>query len=359
MAKPSTTNTFDGPADVSTSIPQPGTNGLRVLWHQPEWHARLWALAVSTLILSLAYAPNFRELWAAWSADQNYSHGFLVIPIALFILWQRLSDRGSELSSAAIPAPWASWLCLAAILAVRVVAYEGSSQWIESATILPAITCLTWTFGGWPLLRQAWPAIAFLVFMLPLPQPVNELVSLPLQRIATTGSCFLLQLSGLWSIQEGNIIHLKTPHGMEKLDVALACSGLRMLMMLAATVAATIMLIPLPTWKRVTLLLSAVPIALLTNMIRIVATGWCYGLGWDKQIAHDWSGYLMMPVGLLLVGLELSVLSWLVPKESESLEDQKPILPTDQALAEARHRRRTELKGRTSGKKKDQALPEL
>jgi exosortase len=218
------------------------------------------------------------------------------------------------------------WLLLAGVLAVRVVAYERNLQWTESATILPAIACLTWTFGGWSLLRQAWPAIAFLVFMLPLPQPVNNLVSLPLQRIATTGSCFLLQLSGLWSIQEGNLIHLKTPHGMERLDVALACSGLRMLMMLAATVAATIILIPLPTWKRIILLLSAVPIALVTNMIRIVATGWCYRLGWNRQAAHDWSGYLMMPIGLLLVWLELSVLSWLVPKESP--EDQKPILPT-------------------------------
>jgi exosortase/archaeosortase family protein len=146
---------------------------------------------------------------------------------------------------------------------------------------------------------------------------------------------------------------------METLDVALACSGLRMLMMLAATVAATITLIPLPAWQRVTLLLSAVPIALLTNMIRIVATGWGYYRNWPRQAAHDWSGYLMMPVGLVLVLLELRVLSWLVPKESESAEDQKLILATDESLAAARQSLQTERKPRRSGKKKDQSLPEL
>ena len=63
---------------------------------------------------------------------------------------------------------------------------------------------------------------------------------------------------------------------MEQLDVALACNGLKMLMTLAATVTATVMLLPLPTWKRIVLLLSTVPIAMISNMVRIVTTGWCY-----------------------------------------------------------------------------------
>jgi exosortase len=344
---------------VSTSIPRAGANGLRVLWHQPQWHARLWGLSIATVLLGLAYAPNFRELAATWSEDPNYSHGYLVIPIALFILWQRLSDQKVAPSSVTLLGCWAGWFLLAGVLAFRAWAYERNQQWTESVTILPAIACLTWTFGGWSLLRVAWPAIAFLIFMLPLPQPVNNLVSLPLQRIATTGSCFLLQLSGLWSIQEGNLIHLRTPHGMERLDVALACSGLRMLMMLAATVGATIILFPLPAWKRIILLLSAGPIALVTNMIRIVATGWCYRLGWNRQAAHDWSGYLMMPLGILLVLLELRILSWLVPVESERQEDERAFVATDQSVAAAKQAHRTDLKQRTSGKKKDQQLPEI
>ena len=123
---------------------------------------------------------------------------------------------------------------------------------------------------------------------------VNDLVALPLQRIAATGSYFVLQLSGFWVIQQGNVLQLTTPFGTRPLDVALACSGLKMLMTLAATVTATIMLLPLPTWKRLVLLASAVPIALISNIGRIVTTGWCYyyieGRSGQRTWAHDISG---------------------------------------------------------------------
>ena len=72
-------------------------------------------------------------------------------------------------SREAVQTSWVGWAALAAVLATRFVAYEQNWQWAETATLLPTIFCLTWTFGGAPLLRRAWPAILFLVFMLPLP----------------------------------------------------------------------------------------------------------------------------------------------------------------------------------------------
>ena len=83
-------------------------------------------------------------------------------------------------------------------------------------------------------------------------------------------------------------------YGLKTLEVALACNGLSMLMTLAATVTATVILIPLPNWKRIVVLASAIPIALVSNIIRIVATGWCYYLiegERAKKLAHDWSGF--------------------------------------------------------------------
>ena len=221
---------------------------------------------------------------------------------------------------------------------------------METATLLPVIACLAWTFGSWPLVRRAWPAILFLVFLFPLPPSVNDLISLPLQSIAASGSCFLLQLSGLWAVQQGNVINLTTPHGQMPLDVAVACNGLRMLMTMAATITATIILIPLPTWKRITLLVSTVPIAMLSNMIRIVTTGWCYyeitGPA-AKQWAHDISGWLMMPLALILVALELQLLTWLVPvRTKEEDDDQKLVLPVlnEKASREKASGKESELK---------------
>ncbi len=290
-----------------------------------------WAAGAVTLMLALAYAPNFRELVSSWSSDPNYSHGYLVIPIAAFILWRRLEENPWERSTGQIRGSWLGWTLLAIILAVRFVAYERGLQWVETATLLPAITCLTWTFGGGELLLRAWPSILFMVFMLPLPSSINGLISLPLQRVAATGSCYVLQLSGFWVIQSGNVLGLRTPHGPRSLDVALACNGLKMLMCLAATVTATIILLPLAKWKRIALLVSAVPIALISNIFRIVGTGWCYYYIQGekaKEWAHDISGWLMMPMALILVGLELQLLSWLDPeKTAEEAEDQKLVLP--------------------------------
>ena len=221
---------------------------------------------------------------------------------------------------------WWGWGLLAAVLAVRAVAYEWSFQWVETATLLPAIACLTWAFGGWPLLYRAWPAILFLVFMLPLPIAVNGLIALPLQRLAATGSYILLQLSGFWVIQQGNVLNLTTPFGMRPLDVALACSGLKMLMTLAATVTATIMLLPLPGGSgssccrrradrpdqqhhpdrgdRVVLLLHR---------------------GEDRPaLGHDISGWMMMPRPGL--GLERQILAWLVPERNEAEEEERQVV---------------------------------
>ena len=332
------------------------------LWRQraiglypPKLPASIWALAITTLILGLVYAPNFRDLYSTWSNDPNYSHGYLVIPIALWILWQRLSKPRAEQHSNDVPAPWWGWVFLAGTLAVRAIAYERNLQWVETATLVPAIGCITWTFGGWPLLHRVWPAIVFLVFLLPLPGSVNALLAIPLQSIAALGSCFLLQLSGLWAIREGTVINLRTPHGSVPLDIALACNGLRMLMTMAATITATIVLIPMPTWKRIALLASTIPIALLSNMLRIVVTGWCYYVITEpaqKARAHDLSGLFMMPLALSLVALELQLLSWLVPESTaQDKDDQKPVIPLIDPKASGKKARQNADLAKASGKK--------
>jgi exosortase len=282
------------------------------------------AAVVGTLLLVWAYAPNFQHLISVWNTEPNYSHGFLVIPIAVMILWRRLSDQPCDWTSFRAPA-WV-WAFLGLCLLGRAIAYERSMQWVETVSMLPVATCLVYALGGLPLLSRAWPAIAFLVFMFPLPPSVNTLVSLPLQRIATLGSCFVMQLTGLWVVAEGNVITLGTPHGPKQLEVAMACNGLSMLMTLAATVTATVILIEMPTWKRIVILLSAFPIALISNITRIVATGWCYYYiegARAKELAHDWSGYLMMPLALVLVGLEIWFLSWLFEADAE--DQMKPM----------------------------------
>ena len=295
-----------------------------------------------------------------WNGDPNYSHGYLVIPIALYILWQQLSIPEPKVARESVLAPWWGWVFLVGTLLVRGIAYERGSEGLENATIIPAIASLMWAFGSWPLLRRAWLAIAYLVFMLPLPQSVSNTLALPLQSFATSSSYYLLQLTGMWVVQHGNVIDLTTTHGTERLDVALACNGLRMLMMMAATVTATVILLPLPKWKQIVLFLSIVPIALVSNMARIVATGWGYYLFTGETArhwAHDWSGLLMMPLALALLGSSLLCCHGSFPRNLRRISPLSLFWARPRRMSVQRFRRcRT---GPGKDKKKNQDLDEI
>jgi exosortase len=280
-------------------------------------------LAVALAVLIWAYAPNFRELVNRWNEDPDYSHGYLVIPVALAILWWRNKEKPITLSA---PSAW-GWLIVVAALVARAVFYEMGKNWLETVTFLAVIAGLVLALGGRSLWNGVWPAIAYLGFMLPLPPSFNNALSLPLQRLATQGSCLLLRMTGLWVIAEGNVIEV----GDNRLEVATACNGLSMLMMLAATMTALVLLRPLSFWRRLVLLASIIPVALLSNVLRITATAWCYhifGAGRGAHYAHDWAGYLMMPTALLLVGLEMALLSWFFTEIEEKVptHDLGPLL---------------------------------
>lgn len=293
-----------------------------VRWN--ERPAALIAAGVVLAALAAAYAPNLADLEQRWARETNYSHGFLVAPIALAILWQRRND----LDLARLRPSWIGWLALAGALLTRAWFYERNELWLESLTIVPAVAALALAFGGWRFLRWAAPAIGFLIFMFPLPPSVNMILAGPLQRLATIGSTTLLQAMGLPVLAEGNVIYI----GSEKLEVAQACNGLSMLAsFVTLIVAATILMAHArPMLERIILLLSMIPIALVSNILRITITAWAYhllGPERSKDLAHDTMGWAMMLIGLALVWVELKILSWLIVEDED---DQKPklIIPT-------------------------------
>ncbi|CAN5904503.1 hypothetical protein BH23PLA1_BH23PLA1_00130 [soil metagenome] len=266
--------------------------------------------AIVVAALAWAYGPDLMALVETWSEDPDYSHGFLVVPVALVILWMRWPGPGEVRLS---PCRW-GWGLLVVSLVAHAIFYDLGKFWLMTATLLPVLAALALSYGGWPLLQRAWPAIAFLIFMLPMPVALENRLSLPLQRLAAQGSSVLLQGSGMWVMNEGNVLTI----GSEQLEVAAACNGLAMLMSLAAVVSATVLLVPMATWKRAVLLAGIIPIALLCNVLRIAATALLYqyvSTETGRTMIHDWAGWMMMPTALALVGLGLWWLSWLVREE--------------------------------------------
>jgi exosortase/archaeosortase family protein len=159
---------------------------------------------------------------------------------------------------------------------------------------------------------------------------VENTVLMRLQTVASILSTWTLQLLGVSASRAGNTIAVDTLK--EPLQVAEACSGLRMLTIFGAMSVALVMIIDRPWWDKLLILLSAVPIALASNIIRIVTTALLYlafgqETAWLSKIIHDWAGFAMMPIGLGLLWIELAILSRLtVPVDSEDFAPYRPAM---------------------------------
>jgi exosortase len=134
--------------------------------------------------------------------------------------------------------------------------------------------------------------------------------------MGTISSTYVMQTLGMRVYSEGNVIVMDS----HSIGVAEACSGLRMLVIFFALSTAVAMISQRAWWERLLVVLSAVPIALIANITRITVTGILFqvaGAEIAEKVFHDLAGWLMMPFGLALLGIESWILSRLFIQEDE------------------------------------------
>jgi exosortase len=200
---------------------------------------------------------------------------------------------------------------LAAGIGLRLVGAYYYFVWIDAISLLPCLAGLWLLVGGKLAWRWSWPAIAFLAFMIPLPYSLSVTLAGPLQRFATVASTFALQTMGLPAVAEGNVILLNEA----EIGIVEACSGLRMLVIFFALSTGVALVIRRPLWEKLVIAASAVPIALVVNVIRISVTGVLHetvGSEVANAVFHDLAGWLMMPMALGILWVELRYLKHLV-----------------------------------------------
>jgi exosortase len=283
-----------------------------------EHRAGYAGVALLLAALLWAYWPTLAELIGLWSSQADYSHGFLVPPLAVFFLWVRRDQRPT------VWQPAVGWgvACLGFSLLVRLIGLRYSFDSLDGYSLVIWVAGTVLLLAGGAGLRWALPSILFLLFMVPLPFQVERLLSVPLQRIATSLSCFFLQCLGQPTFAEGTTILL----GPHQLFVEQACSGLRMFVGTLALAFAYLMATRRELWEQALLLASVVPIALLANATRIVVTGLLYQYLDNEQVvqkfSHDLAGMFMIPLAAAMFAGVLLFLSRLVrPVEMLGLDE--------------------------------------
>ncbi len=247
---------------------------------------KLTVLSVLTLV---AYIPTFIWMVDRWSVkDTYYSHGFLVPFISLFIAWTKRNELAKlELKPSAL-----GWLFFGAGIFIHTLSALWRVYFSSGFALILVIIGLVLLFLGKKQLKALTFPISFLLFMVPLPLVAIANLSFRLKIFAAKVATRLVNYVGVPAIREGSII--KTMHS--NLVVEDPCSGIRSLIALIALGSLMAYFSNLSKIKKTILFLSSVPIAVGTNVIRIVILALVsemYGAKYASGIFHDTMGIVV------------------------------------------------------------------
>ena len=261
----------------------------------------------------LVFGPILYYMVQHWGDQADYSHGFLIAPLAGFFLW----ERRAKLRRTPVDPTWWGLLPLALGTLALMIGRLGVELMSMRVAFVLTLIGLNLLLLGLPMFRILAFPLGFLFLMVPLPQSLVNVIAFPLQLLAADLAVETLQIFGHPVLREGNIIHLPGT----QLFVAEACSGLRSLMALG-TLGVVFAYFFRKTWlERSILVASTLPIAVLVNAFRVWLTSWLtlrFGEGMASGVVHQTEGFFTFGLAFALLLLEARLLSlWRWPRAAE------------------------------------------
>ena len=246
--------------------------------------------------IGILYYSVFQTLIYDWTNDPDFSHGFLIPFISLYLVWQ-LAEELERLPVA--PRNFGILVIIdeLVLLIIGNLAAEYFTQRVSFLIIVSGI--ILFLLGRQHLKLLAFP-IVFLIFMIPIPSILLLKITFPMQLFAAKVATAALQLLDVPVLREGNVIHLVE----NTLEVERACSGIRSLISLLAIGTVLAYFITRVNWQRAVVILSCFPIAIATNAFRVTMTGVLanyYGMKMAEGFFHGFSGMVLYFAGLILV----------------------------------------------------------
>lgn len=273
-----------------------------IVWRESRF---LWAFISCVVVLLLAsFTSEAISLYTAWQTQEEYSHGFLIPFIALFLIYQK-KDQLEKIPFSG------SWIGVTIVVFGALLHLAGRLAVVSTMGQYALVICITGLFlalMGWRAFKLIWVAMFMLIFMVKLPTFFYNNLSSQLQLISSQIGVWLIRLFDISVYLEGNVIDL----GAMKLQVVEACSGLRYLFPLMALSLILAIFYKAPMWMRVLVFLSSMPITVLMNSFRIGAIGITVEY-WGKQMAegflHDFEGWVVFMAAFMVLFLEIIVLN--------------------------------------------------
>ena len=270
--------------------------------------------------LVFVYATVLEKLGRDWWHDENYSHGLLIPFVIGYILWQ---EREQFQSSKSQPAIWCGVIGVVISLFVLWAGTAGAELFVQRISLVVMLASVAIYFWGFRFLRRLFVPLSLLVLAIPIPQILFNRIAFPLQLFASRCAVGAMSLLEIPVLRQGNVIELM-PLGAttpKRLAVVEACSGIRSLMTLVtlamvyayftrpkspqkSQTGASTILRSFVFWRSLILVVAAVPIAILTNALRVSGTGVLahyYGTRVADGFFHSFSGWVIYIVAALLL----------------------------------------------------------
>lgn len=261
------------------------------------------ALLLAGLVV-LLFAPVLKLLVLQWWQDPDYGHGFFVPLFSGYVVWRERARWQNLLPEASN----SGLLVMLGAIGLLVLGSLGAELFISRFSLLVLLAGMALYLGGPKALRNLALPLCFLIFMIPLPKIIYNQITFPLQLLASRFAVSCLDVARVPAVNEGNLLFLPN----QTLEVVEACSGIRSLMSLEAFAVAYGYWAERRWWMRIILMLLALPLAVISNGLRVVGTGvltYIFGPQAAEGFFHVFSGWLVFLSAVLLFLIAHAVIS--------------------------------------------------
>ena len=299
------------------------SSAARTGWRELGVHNYVKILIIGGLFVYL-FHNEINTIVRRWLTDSSWSHGFLIPLFSLYFINQKRQEILHSAQNDELRPNYLGLLfliCGVVFYLLNIVHFQYG--YLRPIGMIATIGAVVLFLGGWRLVKYTWLPVAFLVFAVPLPQRYYFKLTYPMREWAAWVAAALLNLvSRMEATATGVVIEViyKGQRLEPALNVAEACSGMRLLMAFLALGVAMAYLHYRPIWQRIVLLASIIPIAILCNIVRVTVTGFIYVLihpGYTQGVYHDALGMAMLPLAFGLYGVLAWFMSSLFVEETE------------------------------------------